>query len=350
MFKRQPSQLGTYHYVDPEYDRPGVVFVSVWLSGEKWQASYYWDPAPWTWPHRAETADIDMDNVEAVFEAAEKVAASKTMHIFVRIDEGARGKWPFKKISLVKNEKETRRQKLLYDLQRTLHFLRRKFRDPSFAERPSRSGAFNLQDSALMNPGHRAKAKAEIRRTEARFPDELVEARAAPEPETKEKRAIARELHRAEVTALRSEILDIKNREMTTQAIALGILGAVHYAIWTDYFSTWLWLAQCGVALIPLAAVMIGYMRFQENRRNIFEIDNYLIEIEKEFDPRGGWATYFFMIRPMTDYFYSGKMIWRVLVLAALVGVAAPAIVDLWPAAPAADSGSSPPQQLPTSP
>jgi hypothetical protein len=187
-------------------------------------------------------------------------------------------------------------------------FFVRKFRDPSLDERPARDRTFNHyweSKEAVAARSHLA----------AGLPTPTV----ATSPIFTD---VAQQAHYfiTEMAALRVEILDIKKREMQTEALALALLGAVFYVIFVLRSLEAIPGAEIAAGVIPIITTGLGYMRFKEDQRNIFEIDCYLMEIERLFHSEGGWVSYFFINRDMKRYFYSRALIWGLMNTVSLLG------------------------------
>lgn len=108
----------------------------------------------------------------------------------------------------------------------------------------------------------------------------------------------------SEMSALRQEIIDIKNREITSERLSSS--SAIVFA--TIYFSGT--VSNKIILAIPILFMLFGYLRAKEYERNIFEIDCYLREQEFWFSQTGGWVNYFFRFRRMEDYFHTRLWIW----------------------------------------
>jgi len=118
------------------------------------------------------------------------------------------------------------------------------------------------------------------------------------------------EFHLAEITILRQEILNIKDREVIMERFSSGATLTIFFLYLEGV------LASAAALLIPVAFFTFGLIRAKEYARNIFEIDCYLREVELWFSNNGGWVNYFFRRRRMTHYFLSRLWYWKLALLA----------------------------------
>lgn len=185
-------------------------------------------------------------------------------------------------------------------------FLKRKFRSPSLDERPTRAGNF-LHPWIETDIAEARQEKFGTKRlwTTSPTPVELSQERS--------------QYFISEMSALRTEILDIKKREAQTEALAITLIAAAYFAVFSETINLPRFV-EIVTGFIPILTTAIGYMRFKEDQRNIFEIDCYLMEIERLFHKEGGWVNYFFLNRDMDRYFFSRTLIWSLVGLVVLFG------------------------------
>lgn len=157
----------------------------------------------------------------------------------------------------------------------------RKFRQPSFAHRP-------LRDNSRPHPiWDFRQVRADFKRVGAGKHIQSADAYLI-----------------SEVSSLRAEIIDIKNREVSSEKhISLFAVSCL-----TLYFTTP--LNSLLVYLFPIPAFFFGFLIFREYQRNIFDIDTYIRQVEFEFIEDGGWVNYFFQERRMDKYFESRVWFW----------------------------------------
>ena len=107
----------------------------------------------------------------------------------------------------------------------------------------------------------------------------------------------------SEFSALRNEIISIKQREIESEKFLGPTFAAIYVAYYTGN-APYLLLA------VPLVFAFFGLARLREYQRNIMEIDSYLREREYEFLPEGGYVNYFFSNRIMEKYFETREWFW----------------------------------------
>jgi hypothetical protein len=113
-----------------------------------------------------------------------------------------------------------------------------------------------------------------------------------------------------EFSSLRSEIMNIKDREIESEKFFGPTFIAIHLAYFTGN-------APLVVLLFPIVFIVFALYRLREYQRNILEIDSYLREREYEFFEEGAYVNYFFLKRRMESYFGSREVFWFVSLLIA---------------------------------
>lgn len=120
----------------------------------------------------------------------------------------------------------------------------------------------------------------------------------------------AADYYLAEMSCLRGEIVDIKNRELNSERLAASAAFLIAGLYISGQLSGSNLVAQVFIFFAPFFFIVFGYIRAKEYQRNIFEIDCYLREIEFWFTQAGGWVNYFFRFRAMERYFHTRLWVW----------------------------------------
>ena len=116
----------------------------------------------------------------------------------------------------------------------------------------------------------------------------------------------------AEMSSLRSEIVDLKsqitNSERVMAAWMVGCVLAYHQEV----------IENIGILFVPLFLSVFGLLRYREYQRNIFDLDCYLRELELCIRPDAGWVSYFFKTRRMDRFFATREWFWFLSILGSI--------------------------------